>query len=173
MTTTLYSKAARVHTTHPAPDVCKRVIPAPPKGTETPAARERRLYRQAAANGVRVRNNGDGTFTVPSQRRYDADGRPVKPYTVEAIAGIGWVCTCEHKLYHPGSVCAHICKVNGYLRRQAREEARQGPATSAVLELAYAAACAGDPLPAPIVDRAAADRAERARQADLDLFGEG
>lgn len=107
------------YTTHPGEGTTKRVCPA--TATETEAQRARRLGAQAAANRIRVHDNGDGTYTVPSQRK-GADGRPVAVYTV--TPGAARACTCEAGRWHPERVCAHQVQVQKHQTRKAHEAAR-------------------------------------------------
>ena len=116
------------HTTHPADGATKRVCPR--QATETPRQRRDRLYAQAAANGVRIRNLGDGRFYVPSQRT-GPDGRPLGSYLVQQLIDGGLACPCEwgerrgpYTEDNPMGCCAHTAKVALYLERRARVLAR-------------------------------------------------
>ena len=115
------------YTTHPG-EAVKRVCPR--KQAETPRQRRDRLYAQAAANGVRIRNLGDGQFYVPSQRT-DASGRPLGSYLVQQLIDGGLSCPCEwgerrgpYTEDNPYGCCAHTAKVALYLERRARVLAR-------------------------------------------------
>jgi hypothetical protein len=117
------------HTTHPqAGEAVKKVCPR--KQAETPKQRRDRLYVQAAANGVRLKNLGGGAFYVPSQRT-GADGRPVGSYLVQQLIDGGLSCPCEwgerrgpYTDDNPYGCCGHTAKVEVYLARRARVLAR-------------------------------------------------
>jgi hypothetical protein len=125
--------------THPE-GATKAIHPAPRKGQrgETPIQRRDRLYHQAAENGCRVHDNGDGSFTVPSQRT-GADGQPLGAYVVHQLVDGGLSCPCDwgdrHGPYtddNPYGCCGHTAKVELFLQRKAAAALRAIRAGQAV-----------------------------------------
>jgi len=92
------------------------LLPASDKIIETDEQRIRRLKAQAAANRIRVTNNGDGTYTVTSQRKA-ADGTRGETHDIKPVNGL-WVCSCRWGEIHPGSECAAIAQLRSYRKRK-------------------------------------------------------
>lgn len=122
MSKTTYTKFISTHTVPGGMVATKTVLP-PAKG-ETEAERGKRIKAQAAANRIRVHDNGDGSYAVPSQQR-DADGHRVGKYTVQKVNG-AWTCTCKFHEYQNLLVCAHIAQVMAHEERDARATKRAG-----------------------------------------------
>src|SRR5689334_16532202 len=87
-------KTYTTHETHQKQEGTTKLVCPPRKGETTAIQRRDRLYTQAAKNGCRVRDNGDGSYTVPSQR-IGADGQPLGHYRIEQLPDGGLSCPCE------------------------------------------------------------------------------
>lgn len=90
-----------------------------PKVNEAETAHERhaRLAYQGSkkVNDARVRNLGNGKFSVASQQK-DSSGEAVTHYTV-LWTGNGWLCECQFGQHQPGVECTHVARVVEYVNR--------------------------------------------------------
>lgn len=90
-----------------------------PKVNEEETAHERhaRLAYQGSkkVNDARVRNLGNGKFSVASQRK-DSAGEAVTHYTV-LWTGNGWLCECQFGQHQPGVECSHVARCIEYAQR--------------------------------------------------------
>lgn len=82
---------------------------------ETAHERHARLAEQGSENEARVKNLGNGKFSVKSQQ-HDADGHALDSYTV-LWTGNGWFCACQFGTHQPGVECAHVARVIEYAKR--------------------------------------------------------
>ena len=121
-TKTTYTKFISTHTV-PGGVVATKTVLRPVEG-ETEAQRAKRIKAQAAANRIRVRDNHDGTYTVPSQRRTE-DGHRAGHYVVSKVNGV-WSCECEWHKHGKTLVCAHIAQAMAHEERDARNAKRAG-----------------------------------------------
>lgn len=105
---------------------------------ETDAQRMKRLGKQYAASGERVKflggELGNRKWSVPSQRHV-ADGEPVDTYIVMEIAG-GLFCECKFQQYHPGAGCGHSAQVEKWIDRKDADERRAARKAEALASLA-------------------------------------
>lgn len=95
--------------------ITSKVVAPKVNAEETAHERHARLAAQGSDNAARVKNLGNGKFSVKSQRR-DADGHAVGTYTV-LWTGNGWLCECQFGTHQPGVECAHVARVLEYVQR--------------------------------------------------------
>ena len=97
--------------------ITSKTVTAKTSETETAHERHARLAYQGSqkANDARVKNLGNGKFSVASQRK-DSSGEAVTHYTV-LWTGNGWLCECQFGQHQPGVECTHIARILEYVKR--------------------------------------------------------
>lgn len=127
-----------------------------PKANVDETARERheRLAEQGSTNHARVKNLGNGKFSVKSQQK-TSEGHALQGYVV-LWTGNGWLCECQFGTHQPGVECAHVARVLEYV---ARHKLPFGGS-----EVVKSARAASEAVTDEWISRARAERKARGRQ---------
>lgn len=100
--------------------IASKVVTPKVNTSETDTQRHKRLKAQAAANRIRVTDEGNDVYTCTSQCKTDDGERPEK-YTIVA-AGATWLCQCKWHQFHPGGECAHVAQLREHRKRKGQSE---------------------------------------------------